>query len=77
MTCLLLSGKRACIGEGLAQMELFLFLTTILQNFVLKPLGETKDIETKPIVTGLINMPRPFKLCLIPRWKKSFSLLTI
>ncbi|OWK07539.1 hypothetical protein Celaphus_00008582, partial [Cervus elaphus hippelaphus] len=42
-------GKRACIGEGLAQMELFLFLTTILQNFVLKPLGETKDIETKPI----------------------------
>nr|XP_020770177.1 cytochrome P450 2C23-like [Odocoileus virginianus texanus] len=60
-------GKRACIGEGLAQMELFLFLTTILQNFVLKPLGETKDIETKPVVTGLINMPPPFKLCLIPR----------
>ncbi|ELR59008.1 Cytochrome P450 2C23, partial [Bos mutus] len=60
-------GKRACVGEGLAQMELFLFFTTILQNFVLKPLGETKDIETKPIVTGLINMPPPFKLCLIPR----------
>ncbi|KAB0383018.1 hypothetical protein FD755_004935 [Muntiacus reevesi] len=60
-------GKRACIGEGLSQMELFLFLTTILQNFVLKPLEETKDIETKPIVTGLINMPPPFKLCFIPR----------
>ncbi|KAB0348505.1 hypothetical protein FD754_013362 [Muntiacus muntjak] len=60
-------GKRACIGEGLAQMELFLFLTTILQNFVLKPLEETKDIATKPIVTGLINMPPPFKLCFIPR----------
>uniref|UniRef100_A0AAA9TLE5 Cytochrome P450 family 2 subfamily C member 23 n=1 Tax=Bos taurus TaxID=9913 RepID=A0AAA9TLE5_BOVIN len=60
-------GKRACVGEGLAQMELFLFFTTILQNFVLKPLGETKDIETKPIVIGLINMPPPFKLCLIPR----------
>ncbi|XP_055281901.1 cytochrome P450 2C23-like [Moschus berezovskii] len=60
-------GKRACVGEGLARMELFLFFTTILQNFVLKPLGETKDIETKPIVIGVINMPPPFKLCLIPR----------
>ncbi|XP_052517016.1 cytochrome P450 2C23-like [Budorcas taxicolor] len=60
-------GKWACVGEGLAHMELFLFITTILQNFVLKSLGETKDIEIKPIVTGLINMPPPFKLCLIPR----------
>ncbi|XFG14591.1 hypothetical protein AB1E19_018215 [Capra hircus] len=60
-------GKWACVGEGLAHMELFLFFTTILQNFVLKSLGETKDIETKPIVTGFINMPPPFKLCLIPR----------
>uniref|UniRef100_A0AC11CTJ9 Uncharacterized protein n=1 Tax=Ovis aries TaxID=9940 RepID=A0AC11CTJ9_SHEEP len=60
-------GKRACVREGLAHMELFLFFTTILQNFVLKSLGETKDIETKLIVTGLINMPPPFKLCLIPR----------
>ncbi|KAM9052413.1 cytochrome P450 2C23-like [Megaptera novaeangliae] len=70
-------GKRACVGEGLARVELFLFLTTILQNFVLKPLGEPKDIETKPIVTGLINIPQPYKLCFIPRQKKNFSLLTI
>lgn len=60
-------GKRACAGESLARMELFLFFTTILQHFVLKPLKEPKDLETKPISVGLFNLPPPFKLCLIPR----------
>nr|UYO78023.1 cytochrome P450 2C33b [Sus scrofa] len=60
-------GKRACAGESLARVELFLFFTTILQHFVLKPLKEPKDLETKPISVGLFNLPPPFKLCLIPR----------
>ncbi|KAF6317065.1 hypothetical protein mRhiFer1_003603 [Rhinolophus ferrumequinum] len=60
-------GKRACVGESLVHMELFLFFTTILQNFSLKPLVEPKELETKPIVSGLMNIPPPFKLCFIPR----------
>uniref|UniRef100_A0A8C8ZK34 Cytochrome P450 n=1 Tax=Prolemur simus TaxID=1328070 RepID=A0A8C8ZK34_PROSS len=60
-------GKRACVGESLALMELFLFFTTILQNFSLEPLVDPKELDTKPIATGFINIPPPYELRLIPR----------
>ncbi|KAM7330176.1 hypothetical protein ACRRTK_011789 [Alexandromys fortis] len=60
------TGKRICAGEGLARMELFLFLTTILQNFKLKSLVNTKDIDTTPMVNGFASVPPQFQLCFIP-----------
>ncbi|XP_023365246.1 cytochrome P450 2C18-like isoform X1 [Otolemur garnettii] len=60
------AGKRICVGEGLARMELFLFLTTILQNFTLKSLVDPEDIDTIPIVSGLARVPPSYKLCFIP-----------
>nr|XP_054379471.1 LOW QUALITY PROTEIN: cytochrome P450 2C31-like [Pongo abelii] len=60
------AGKRACAGEGLACMELFLFLTTILQNFTLKPLVDPKDIDITPVHKGIGTVPPFYELCFIP-----------
>ncbi|KAH0620185.1 hypothetical protein JD844_020191 [Phrynosoma platyrhinos] len=62
-----LAGKRVCIGESLARMELFLFFTSILQNFKLKPLTDPKEIDITPLKSININIPRPYRLCLVPR----------
>ncbi|XP_052028287.1 cytochrome P450 2C50-like isoform X2 [Apodemus sylvaticus] len=60
------AGKRMCAGEGLARMELFLFLTSILQNFNLKPLVHPNDIDITPVSRGLTVVPPAFQLCFIP-----------
>nr|XP_048308728.1 cytochrome P450 2C26-like [Myodes glareolus] len=60
------TGKRSCAGEGLARMELFLFLTTILQNFKLKSLVSAKDIDTTPVVNGFASLPPRYQLCFVP-----------
>uniref|UniRef100_A0ABK0L8U7 unspecific monooxygenase n=1 Tax=Rattus norvegicus TaxID=10116 RepID=A0ABK0L8U7_RAT len=60
------AGKRMCAGEGLARMELFLFLTTILQNFKLKSVLHPKDIDTTPVFNGFASLPPFYELCFIP-----------
>ncbi|XP_018525727.1 cytochrome P450 2J4 isoform X1 [Lates calcarifer] len=59
------AGKRVCLGEQLARMELFLFFTSLLQRFSFSaPAGEQPSLEFK---LGATRTPKPYRLCAEPR----------
>uniref|UniRef100_A0A6I8N1A6 Cytochrome P450 n=1 Tax=Ornithorhynchus anatinus TaxID=9258 RepID=A0A6I8N1A6_ORNAN len=61
------SGRRVCLGEAMARMELFLYFTTVLQSFSLRSLIPAKDIDISPQVSGFSNIPPTYKFCVVPR----------
>jgi len=58
-------GKRQCLGESLARMELFLYFTNMLQHFTFKP-AEGAEI-TLEYEYSIILEPNEQKLRAIPR----------
>ncbi|XP_008303639.1 cytochrome P450 2J6-like [Stegastes partitus] len=59
------AGKRVCLGEQLARMELFLFFTSFLQRFSFSaPDGELPSLDYN---LGGIRSPKPYHLCATSR----------
>ncbi|KFM82374.1 Cytochrome P450 2J6, partial [Stegodyphus mimosarum] len=58
-------GKRACPGETLANVEVFLYATSLLQKFHIEfPEGKRHNFEG---VVGATFEPTPYELCMVPR----------
>ncbi|KAL7397191.1 hypothetical protein ABVT39_018108 [Epinephelus coioides] len=59
------AGKRVCLGENLAKMELFLFFTSFMQHFTFSmPAG------VKPVMDycfGMTLAPHPYEICITSR----------
>ncbi|KAK2833443.1 hypothetical protein Q5P01_017332 [Channa striata] len=60
------AGRRVCLGEGLAKMDIFLFFTSLLQRFrFTPPPGVTEDeLDLTPVV-GFTLTPSPHELCAV------------
>ncbi|XP_013400906.1 cytochrome P450 2K3-like [Lingula anatina] len=55
------TGRRVCLGESLAKMELFLFFTNLLQQFSFTiPAGEEKPSLKSQ--WSIVRSPRPFRV---------------
>ena len=60
-------GKRQCLGETLAKSELFLFITSLVQQFKFLPEVEGR-MPGEEAIFGLSCHPKPFKTKLIKRF---------
>ncbi|XP_077202168.1 cytochrome P450 2J2 [Paroedura picta] len=59
------AGKRVCLGEQLARMELFIFFTALLQKFTFQaPENVTLNLDFR---MGLTLCPQPYRICILPR----------
>ncbi|XP_037703455.1 cytochrome P450 2D17-like isoform X2 [Choloepus didactylus] len=60
------AGRRACLGEPLARMELFLVFTCLLQRFSFSvPAGQPRPSDHG--VSSFLVSPSPYQLCALPR----------
>jgi len=59
-------GKRSCLGEIIGRQETFLFLTSLVQRFDIRP-PEGQDSITVVEHIAFVMFPSKFEVRLIPR----------
>ncbi|XP_072547188.1 cytochrome P450 2M1-like [Salminus brasiliensis] len=60
-------GKRACLGEALARVEVFIFITSLLQHFTFKATDPPEQIDTTPLICSFGRLPRSFECYAVRR----------
>lgn len=59
-------GRRICLGEVLARMEIFMFFSSLMHTYDIK-LPEGAPLPSLKPNAGITMTPNFFKVCLIPR----------
>ncbi|XP_066290199.1 cytochrome P450 2U1-like [Branchiostoma lanceolatum] len=60
-------GHRVCLGEHLARMEFFLLFVSLMQHFTFHLPEGAPVPSTVGDFGGIVNVPRSFDMCAIPR----------
>lgn len=60
-------GKRRCLGETLAKLELFVFFTGLMHKFKVHFADDGSKPPTTDYRPGITLCPQPFKVCFISR----------
>nr|XP_046245805.1 cytochrome P450 2F5-like [Scatophagus argus] len=60
------AGKRSCVGESLARMEIFLFMVSLLQSFTFSCPGGPDSIDVSPEYSSFVNLPRRYNIIATP-----------
>ncbi|XP_070826389.1 cytochrome P450 2F3-like [Chaetodon trifascialis] len=61
------AGKRSCVGESLARMEIFLFVVSLVQHFTFSCPGGPDSIDLSPEYSSFANVPRRYEIIATPR----------
>ncbi|KAL7831935.1 hypothetical protein AOLI_G00294830 [Acnodon oligacanthus] len=60
-------GKRSCLGEALARVELFIFLTFLLQRFTFRAIQPPEEIDITPAICSFGRVPHSYECYALSR----------